>query len=55
MNDRKMELMRKLIDSGVIKDPQWMDRLDEPAPLWVVLDMVMQLIERIDPPHQPFD
>jgi hypothetical protein len=55
MDDRKLELMRKLINSGIAKDPQWIDRLDEPAPLWVVLDLVLQLIENIDPPHQPFD
>ncbi|QYR23738.1 hypothetical protein KZ483_13075 [Paenibacillus sp. sptzw28] len=55
MDDRKLELVQKLKDSGIIKDPQWLDRLDEPAPLWVVLDIMVKLMERVDPPHQPFD
>lgn len=55
MDDRKSEIIRKLTNNGIIKDPQWIERLDEPVPLWVVLDIVLQLMERIDPPHQPFD
>ncbi|REE88586.1 MULTISPECIES: hypothetical protein [Paenibacillus] len=55
MDERKAELVRKLADLGIKKDPRWLDRLDEPAPLWVVLDLIMQMVERKEPPHLPFD
>ncbi|GGD64668.1 hypothetical protein [Paenibacillus nasutitermitis] len=56
LDERKLLFIQKLIDARIVlKDPQWLDRLDEPAPLWVILDIMMQLIERSDPPYQPFD
>ncbi|MBW7453514.1 hypothetical protein ACFOLF_02125 [Paenibacillus sepulcri] len=56
MDERKLALIQKLIDAGIIlKDPQWLDRLNEPAPLWVVLDILTQFMERSEPPYQPFD
>ncbi|MBP3967191.1 MULTISPECIES: hypothetical protein [Paenibacillus] len=55
MEERKLELVRKLSQIGIQKDPQWVDRLDEPAPLWVVLELIVEMMERRDSPHQPFD
>jgi hypothetical protein len=55
MDDRKLELVRKLMEAGIIEDPQWQDRLEEPVPLWVVLELAVKLMERTDPPHRPFD
>ena len=55
MEDRKLELLRKLTRFGIQKDPQWLDRLDEPAPLWVVLELLMRVDGAREPPHQPFD
>ncbi|WP_192043370.1 hypothetical protein [Paenibacillus lycopersici] len=55
MDDRKLELLHKLSRLGIQKDPQWLDRLDEPAPLWVVLELMMELLEQRESPHQPFD
>ncbi|WP_165279847.1 hypothetical protein [Paenibacillus protaetiae] len=53
--DNKLELVRKVMDYGIIKDPQWLERLDDPAPLWVLLEALLSVIERLDPPNQPFD
>ncbi|MCQ6560306.1 hypothetical protein [Paenibacillus mendelii] len=55
MDDRKQILLQKLIAAGIANDPQWLERLDEPAPLWVVLELMLQLIERYTPPYQPYD
>ncbi|WP_308634442.1 hypothetical protein [Paenibacillus silvisoli] len=56
MEERKLELVRKLSRLGIQKDPQWLNRLDEPAPLWVVLEMMVEMMERMEAPHhQPFD
>ncbi|WP_165822395.1 hypothetical protein [Paenibacillus montanisoli] len=56
MEERKLELVRKLSQLGIQKDPHWLHRLDEPAPLWVVLELMMEMIEGMNSPHhQPFD
>lgn len=55
MEERKRILLQKLKDAGIANDPQWLERLDEPAPLWVVLELMLQLVERHAPPNQPFD
>lgn len=55
MEDRKQELLRKLSYFGIQKDPQWVDRLDEPVTLRDVLELMMELLEQRDPPDQPFD
>ena len=55
MEDRKLALLRKLALFGIQKDPQWLDRLDEPAPLWVVLELMVELMEQRESSHLPFD
>ncbi|WP_274650550.1 hypothetical protein [Paenibacillus humicola] len=55
MDDRKLELVQRLKEAGIWEGSQWQHVLDEPAPLWVVLEIAVRLLERTDPPHQPFD
>jgi hypothetical protein len=51
----KQELGEKAMILGIIKDPQWLDRMDDPMPLWAVLEIVVQLIEKLDPPTVSYD
>ncbi|MFD0694744.1 hypothetical protein ACFQZT_11625 [Paenibacillus sp. GCM10027628] len=51
----KLELGKKALESGLMKDPQWLDRLDEPMPLWVLLEVAFQLMEKLDPPTVSYD
>ncbi|WP_169507505.1 hypothetical protein [Paenibacillus harenae] len=55
MNERKAEIIQKIKRYGIIKDPQWLDRPDELVPLWVMLEALLEVIERFDPPNRPFD
>lgn len=43
------------LNAGILEDPQWLERLEEPVPLWVVLDMLLRWIDRTDPQNGPFD
>lgn len=43
------------LDAGLLENPQWLERLEEPAPLWVVLDLLLRSIDRMDPQNGPFD
>jgi hypothetical protein len=51
----KQELGKKILEMGIIKDPLWLDRLDDPMPMWAVLELVIQLIEKLDPPSISYD
>ncbi|MCD9021083.1 hypothetical protein [Cohnella silvisoli] len=42
-------------DAGLIEDPQWLERLNEPAPLWVVLDLLLRWMDRTEPNGGPYD
>ncbi|WP_419873653.1 hypothetical protein [Candidatus Pristimantibacillus sp. PTI5] len=55
MEERKALIMEKIKSYGIIKDPQWLNRPDELVPLWVMLEAILEVIERFDPPNRPFD
>lgn len=42
-------------DAGLIEDPQWLERLNEPVPLWVVLDLLLRWIDRTEHHDGPYD
>ncbi|MGG1515035.1 hypothetical protein ABE504_06455 [Paenibacillus oryzisoli] len=55
MESWKLELGQRALDAGMLKDPQWLDRLDEPMPLWVLLELALNLMEKLDPPTVSYD
>lgn len=55
MEQDKSGIIRKAMEIGIIKDPQWIERLDEPVPLWVLLEIINTLHDVLNPPHKPFD
>jgi hypothetical protein len=42
-------------EAGLIEDPQWLERLNEPVPLWVVLDLLLRWIDRTEQNNGPYD
>ncbi|WP_232242956.1 hypothetical protein [Paenibacillus sp. GSMTC-2017] len=55
LDDRKEEMIKRIRSYGIIKDPQWLERPDGLVPLWVMLELLVEIIDRFDPPNQPFD
>jgi hypothetical protein len=51
----KKELYKKAQTMGIINDPQWLTRLNEPMPVWAVLEIVLKLIDIVDPPSKSYD
>lgn len=51
----KKEIFKKAQIMGIIKDPQWLNRLNEPMPVWAVLEVVLKLIDIVDPPSKSYD
>jgi hypothetical protein len=50
------ELIFKAVKAGFLQqDPQWVDRLDEPVPLRVLLEWIIRMHDDLHPPHKPFD
>jgi hypothetical protein len=42
-------------EAGLIEDPQWLQRLNEPVPLWVVLDLLLRWTDRSEQQKGPYD
>ena len=55
MEERIQTIGKMAKDAGLLEDPQWLDRLSEPVPLWVVLDLMLKWIDRGEPSNGPYD
>ena len=55
MEERKAEIIRRIKSYGLMKDPHWLEHPDELVPMWVMLETILEVIERLNPPNQPFD
>ncbi|MFC5467691.1 hypothetical protein ACFPPD_03105 [Cohnella suwonensis] len=54
--DQKIKMIGQMAqEAGLIEDPQWLDRLNEPVPLWVVLDILLRWIDRAETNGGPYD
>lgn len=42
-------------EAGLIDDPKWLERLDEPVPLWIVLDILLRWMDRSETTDGPYD
>lgn len=43
------------LQSGLIDDAEWLNKLDEPMPVWAVLKLLLELKERLEPTYQSYD
>lgn len=55
MEDWKQKLGETALEKGIIKDPQWLDRLDDSMPVWAVLELMLELVERMEPSYMSYD
>lgn len=56
MNDQmKLEIVKRALAEGLIRDPKWLDKPDEPMPVWAVLEAALRLLEKLDPPCSTYD
>lgn len=56
MNEQeKREIVKRALAEGLIHDPKWLERLDEPMPAWAVFELTLNLLERLDPPSFTYD
>jgi len=54
--DERIKMIGQMArNAGIIEDPQWLERLNEPVPLWVVLDLLLRWIDRSDTQNGPYD
>lgn len=56
MHDQmKQEIVKRALAEGLIHDPAWLDKPDDPMPAWAVLEVALHLLEKIDPPCSTYD
>jgi hypothetical protein len=51
----KVEIIKRALAEGLIHDPRWIDKKDEPMPVWAVLEVALLLLEKLDPPCATYD
>lgn len=52
---RKLEIVKQALAEGLIQDPRWLEKKDEPMPVWAVLEVALRLLEKLDPPSPTYD
>lgn len=52
---QKLKIVKQALSAGILNDPQWLHKLDEPMPAWVVIDMLIKIMEKVDPPYKSYD
>lgn len=55
MEDWKQLIGEQALQSGIINDPQWLDRLDESMPVWAVLKLFLEFIEKHEAHYNSYD
>ncbi|WP_281887053.1 hypothetical protein [Paenibacillus sp. YYML68] len=51
----KTKIGEAALQKGIIKDPRWLDRLDDPMPTWAVLELMLELLDRLEPSYTSYD
>ena len=51
----KVDIVKRALAEGLIHDPRWIDKKNEPMPVWAVLELAIHLLERLDPPGSTYD
>ncbi|WP_282935579.1 hypothetical protein [Paenibacillus sp. RC67] len=51
----KQLIGEKALEKGIINDPQWLGKLDEPMPVWVVLELILKCMERMESDYSSYD
>ncbi len=55
MDEHKLMIGKLALAKGIIVDPSWLEQLDEPMPVWAVLEMALHLLEVVEPTYQCYD
>ncbi|WP_426453657.1 hypothetical protein ACP26L_15085 [Paenibacillus sp. S-38] len=55
METWKKQIGERALQSGIIDNPAWLERLDEPLPAWAVLQMMLELMEKLEPNYSSYD
>ncbi|WP_165971973.1 hypothetical protein [Paenibacillus piri] len=55
MEKWKQLIGERALQYGIINDPQWLDRLDESMPMWAVLELFVNFIEKQEANYNSYD
>ncbi|MFH5184686.1 hypothetical protein ACHHV8_19665 [Paenibacillus sp. TAB 01] len=51
----KQLIGEKALQKGIINDPRWLEKLDEPMPVWAVLELFLQIVDTMEPNYNSYD
>lgn len=44
----KRRLGEEALRKGIISDPHWLERLNDPMPVWAALQMILELVDKLE-------
>ncbi|UUZ79384.1 hypothetical protein LJK88_30015 [Paenibacillus sp. P26] len=51
----KRRLGEEALRKGIIDDPDWLERLDEPMPAWAVLSLILRWMNKLEKLEADYD
>lgn len=51
----KIDIVKRALAEGLITNSRWIDKKNEPMPVWAVLEVALHLLEKLDPPGSTYD
>ncbi|SCW28417.1 hypothetical protein SAMN04487970_1001239 [Paenibacillus tianmuensis] len=55
MEDWKRKIGESALTKGIINDPDWLEKLDDSMPVWAVLQLMLELLEKLEPQYTSYD
>lgn len=55
METWKNAIGENALKKGIINDPSWLEKLDDSMPVWAVLQLMIDLMEKLEPQYTSFD
>jgi hypothetical protein len=55
MDEWKVKIGELAIQRGIINDPDWLGKLDDPMPAWAVLKLLLELMDKLETNYSSYD
>ncbi|MBP1155323.1 MULTISPECIES: hypothetical protein [unclassified Paenibacillus] len=51
----KKQIGENALKKGIINDPHWLEKLDDSIPVWAALQMMLELLDKVEPNYSSYD
>lgn len=55
MDEWKTKIGELALQKGIINDPDWLEKLDDSMPVWAVLQLLLELMGKLESNYNSYD